>query len=94
MEGKEESYISIEVQARARKRAVERVGPSEYKVSVISPASKGKANKEVVTTLASYFDLPPSRIKIMRGTKSPRKKILIEVEKRRVSGEKQPRKSG
>ena len=94
MEGKERFYLSVKVQARARERRVEKIGPSEYRVSVISPPSKGKANKEVVKALASYFALPPSQVKIISGTKSARKRILIETKEWAVSGHERDKKSG
>jgi len=75
---KEKTRLAVKVRASARERKVERVGPAEYKVSVISPASQGKANREVVETLASYFNIAPSQVKIIRGETSRRKLILLE----------------
>jgi uncharacterized protein (TIGR00251 family) len=46
---------------------------------VSAPPSKGEANKEVVKTLASHFGLPSSSVKIVRGQKSRRKLVLLEV---------------
>jgi uncharacterized protein (TIGR00251 family) len=94
MEGNKRIYLSIKVKARARKRRVEKTGPSEYRISVVSPPSKGKANQEVVRALASYFDLPPSQVKIISGIKSPRKRVLIEVHEQRVSGYEQDKEPG
>jgi len=74
---KEKTRLAVKVRASARERKVERVGPA-YKVSVISPASQGKANREVVETLASYFNIAPSQVKIIRGETSRRKLILLE----------------
>ncbi|MFQ6110277.1 MAG: DUF167 domain-containing protein [Candidatus Aminicenantales bacterium] len=84
VEGKERSYLCVRVQTRARERRVERTGPSEYKVCVISPPSKGRATREVVEALASYFAIPPSRVKIVKGETSRRKWILIEGQGRRI----------
>ena len=94
MEGKEKSYLSVKVQTRARERRVVRIGPSEYRISVISPPSKGMANKEVVQTLADYFTLPPSQVKIISGTKSARKRILVEMRGQIVTGYGRDKKSG
>ena len=78
-------YLSVKVQPKARKRKVERLSSSEYKVSVLSPPSRGKANREVIEVLAAYFDLPLSQIKILRGEKSRQKLILIDMNDRRIS---------
>ena len=80
MNGKDKIYLKIKVQARARKPGLEKVSAGEYKIRVSAPPSKGEANKEVVATLASHFGLPPSRVKIVRGQKSQRKLVLLEVD--------------
>ncbi len=80
MNGKDKIYLNIKVQPRARKPGLEKVSSGEYKIRVSAPPSKGEANKEVVETLASYFGLPPSRVKIIRGQKSQRKLVLLEVD--------------
>jgi len=82
--GKERIYLSVKVQPQAHKRKVEKISPSEYKVCVFSPPSKGKANREVIETLASHFNLPPSRVKILRGEKSRQKLVLLEVDNMRI----------
>ena len=79
MNGKNKIYLNIKVQPRARKPGIEKVSSGEYKIRVSAPPSKGEANKEVVETLASHFGLPPSRVKIIRGQKSQRKLVLLEV---------------
>ena len=84
MREKERIYLSVRVQPQARKRKVEKISPSEYKVSVFSPPSRGKANREVIEILASYFDLPPARVKILRGETSRQKLVLLEVDNMRI----------
>jgi len=80
LNGKDKIYLNIKVQARARRPGLEKVSSGEYKIRVSAPPSKGEANKEVVKTLASHFGLPPSRVKIVRGQKSQRKLVLLEVD--------------
>jgi len=79
---KEKIYLSVKVRPRARHRRVEKISPSEYRVSVISPPSKGQANREVIEILASHFDIRPSRIRILRGERSRQKLVLLEVDQR------------
>lgn len=80
MNEKDKIYLNIKVQPRARKPGLEKVSSGEYKIRVSAPPSKGQANKEVVETLASHFGLPPSRVKIVRGQRSQRKLVLLEVD--------------
>lgn len=84
MKDKYRIYLSIKVRPRAGKRQVEKISSSEYKVSVLSPPTKGKANREVVEVLASYFGLSLSQVKILRGEKSRQKLILLEVDNKNV----------
>jgi uncharacterized protein (TIGR00251 family) len=77
---KDKIYLNIKVQPRARKPGLEKVSSGEYKIRVSAPPSKGQANKEVIETLASHFGLPSSRVKIVRGQRSRRKLVLVEVD--------------
>jgi uncharacterized protein (TIGR00251 family) len=76
---KDKIYLNIKVQVRARKPGLEKVSSGEYKIRVSAPPLRGKANREVVETLASHFGLPPSKVKIVRGQKSHRKLVLLEM---------------
>lgn len=66
------------VRPRASKQQIQKLGEGEYKVCVLSPPTKGKANKEVIELLSSHFQLPPSRIKIAKGQKSRKKVVVLE----------------
>lgn len=77
-------YLTIKVHPRACNRTVEEVREGEYKIRVLSPPSGGKANKEVIETLAAYFDIPLSRVKIVRGMKSRHKLVAIEVDEEKT----------
>lgn len=68
----------MKVQPKAKKVGVEKIGEGTYKVRVHAAPDKGAANKEVIISLADYFDVPPSTIKIVRGQTSRDKVILIE----------------
>jgi uncharacterized protein (TIGR00251 family) len=71
-------YIKVKVQPRAKKVGVEKIDEGTYKVRVHAAPEKGAANKEVLVSLADYFDVPPSTIKIIRGKTSRTKLVLIE----------------
>lgn len=59
---------------------VEKIGDDTYKVRVHAAPDKGAANKEVIVSLADYFNVSPSMVKIVRGEKSRTK--LIELSSR------------
>ena len=79
MKGKDNVYLTVKVQPRARKPGVEKLETGEYRVRVLAAPSKGEANQEVVERLASHFGLPRSRVQIVRGQTSRIKTILVEL---------------
>jgi uncharacterized protein (TIGR00251 family) len=72
--------VSITVKPNSKKREVEPTGPNELLVKVIALPRENKANKEVIETLAEYFDVPKSRVSILSGLRS--KKKVLEVEEK------------
>jgi uncharacterized protein (TIGR00251 family) len=70
--------LSVKVQPRSSRPGVEETGRGEFKVRVKAAPDKGRANAEVIELLAEHFDVPPSRIKIVRGEISRTKIIVIE----------------
>lgn len=78
MKGREKRTISVLVRPRARRRRLEQIGEAEYRVSVFSPPTQGKANKEVIEILASTFNLPKTAVKIIRGEKSRQKVVSLD----------------
>lgn len=57
---------------------MKRVGDGEYIASVRAPAREGKANETLMKLLASYFSVPKSSVRIIRGQRGRRK--LIEFD--------------
>ncbi|MFH2136830.1 MAG: DUF167 domain-containing protein [Patescibacteria group bacterium] len=60
---------------RAREDLVEKVGDSNFIVSVTAPPVKGLANQAIIKVVAEYFKVAPSRVKIVSGFTS-RQKVL------------------
>lgn len=68
--------IKIKVTPRARKNIViEQEG--KLKVYVTAPPVDGKANKVLIETLAEYFKVKKSNIRIIKGEKTKEK--IIEI---------------
>jgi len=61
--------------SRAGVRCVEN---GELKVYVHSPPDKGRANEEIITVLAQFFDTNKSRVAIVRGFSSRSKQVIIK----------------
>ena len=71
-------FVAVRVRPGSRQAGVEKIAPGEYKVSVLSPAERGEANREVVDRLAEHLGVPPSRVRIVRGEKSRLKLIAVD----------------
>ncbi len=69
--------ISVRVKAGARVEKVEKVSGAGFTVFVRAQATEGKANKAVIESLSDYFDLPKSRISILKGQTSKHK--IVEI---------------
>jgi uncharacterized protein (TIGR00251 family) len=71
--------IDIKVVPRAHKNIVEKIDNKTYKVRVTTSPVDDKANKAVQKMLADYFDVSKSRVKIVRGAKSRKKVVEVDI---------------
>ena len=65
----------------AREARVVRVSEDYFEVRVDERAVGGRAIKRLVEILAGYFNIPKSRINILKGTKTRNKTIQITLER-------------
>lgn len=70
-------YIKIKVVPRAKKSEIIKLDKDYFKIKVLSPPIKNKANKEMIRLLADYCNVNKSAIKIIKGEHSREK--LVEV---------------
>ena len=72
--------MNIEIRAvtRAKKREITREGTS-LKVKLISQPRDGKANEELIESLATFFGVRKSDVVILRGEKDKHKVVSIPV---------------
>jgi len=69
--------ISIKVQPRSSKEAVEQLADGSYKVFTHSPPTDGEANKAVIEILAKHFKVAKSDVRIVSGLASRNKVVEI-----------------
>lgn len=69
--------IFVRAKPNSRTEKVEQIDPTHYKVAVKEPATEGRANWGVIRVLAEYFNVAPSRIKIVSGQSSRDKAVEI-----------------
>lgn len=65
------------VKPNARQSAVSVSPDGQLVVAVRAPASDGKANQELIAVLAGYFQVPKSRIQLVKGHTSRHKVIEL-----------------
>lgn len=69
--------IKVKVHANSRQERLVRISDEEYEVWLSKPAIEGKANIQLISILAGYFNVPKSGISIVKGHKSNRKIVSI-----------------
>ncbi len=69
--------ISVKTKPNFKKDSIEKIGENEFLAATKAPAVDNKANKAVIKIVAGYFNIAPSRIKIIAGLKS--KKKILEI---------------
>ncbi|HIK25639.1 MAG: DUF167 domain-containing protein [Thermosynechococcus sp. Uc] len=65
------------VKPNARQSAVSVSPDGQLVVAVRAPASDGKANQELIAVLADYFQVPKSRLQLVKGHTSRHKVIEL-----------------
>lgn len=73
----EGTRMDIYVQPGAARECVAGIHGDALKLKVRAAAQDGKANRAVVSLLASILDLPKSRMQITSGQMSRNKKVVI-----------------
>ncbi|MDH7510361.1 MAG: DUF167 domain-containing protein [Methanolinea sp.] len=78
---REGTVIALDVTAGA-KETVFPHGYNAWRKSIVflvrEPPEGGRANAEIVKFLSQFFSLPTSRIRILSGVSSHRKRVLVE----------------
>ena len=69
--------LNVRAQPRSSRSGVDGVIGDALKVRIRSAPVDGKANKELVETLADPFSLPKSRVSFVGGETSKSKRILL-----------------
>lgn len=76
-ESPEGVVVNVRAQPRSSRSGVDGVVADALKVRLRSAPVDGKANRELVETVADAFDLPKSRVKFKSGETSKSKRIIL-----------------
>ncbi len=70
--------ITIKVLPRSsRNEVVGKMSDGTLKVKLLAPPVDGKANEALIKLLSEYFNIPKSKIKIVRGLTSRKKTVRL-----------------
>jgi len=69
--------IKVYVTANAKQARVVKITEDYFEIWVDERAVDGRANKRLLEILAEHFDIPKSRITILKGTKSRNKTVQL-----------------
>ncbi len=66
-------YISVRVQAGARRESLEASGNGRLTIAVKEPAERNLANRRVRELVAEHLSLPLEKVRLISGHTSPSK---------------------
>ena len=69
--------IFVTAKPNAREQSIEKNNETSYTVSVKEAPVQGRANIAIIKAIAEYFDVAPSRVRIISGWTSRQKTLEI-----------------
>lgn len=66
-------YIKVKVFPRSKKDELVKKSADSYTLCVAEKAERGMANRKVSAILARYFKVPVSKVRLVKGGKTPNK---------------------
>ncbi|NPA14725.1 MAG: DUF167 domain-containing protein [Aquificae bacterium] len=71
--------IRVKAKPNSKKEGISKLGENYFEVKVSAPPVKGLANKRITELLAKYFNVPKSRVKLIKGATGREKVFEIEL---------------
>lgn len=71
-------YIRVQVSPGAKRESVIRTDDKTLSIAVKEPAERGLANARVRMLVAEELGVPPAKIRLISGHRSPRKIFTVE----------------
>ena len=69
--------IFVKIKPSAKEERIEKIDDTHYRVSVKEPPVNGRANVAVIASLAAFFHIPKSSVRIVSG--ATLKDKLVEI---------------
>jgi len=72
-------YVRVRVKADAKKETVLETENQTFSISVKEPAQQNMANQRVKEILALHYGVPPQKVSMITGHRSPQKMFAIDL---------------
>ncbi|TGN17667.1 DUF167 domain-containing protein [Leptospira idonii] len=72
--------LSVQVRPGSKRPGIEKISEFEWIVRLNSPPVDGKANEELIRRIAEEFHIAKSKVSILSGLSSKKKKILVNLD--------------
>ena len=69
--------IKLKVITRAKREEIQKISEHSYRIKVLSPPERGKANKRIRELLSKEFGVKKHAVRIVSGNSSNRKVVEI-----------------
>lgn len=73
-------FIKVKVFSNSKEEVITKKSENSFEIKTKEKAERGLANQAVLKILASYFKIPSSKIKLIKGKK--RKNKIFDIDKR------------
>lgn len=73
--------VQIYLQPRASKDRIVGIHDNHLKISLTTPPVDGRANQHLITFIAECFDVPKSRVTLIKGETGRRKVVKVDKPK-------------
>lgn len=71
--------IFVKVRPGAKEERVKKIDDNHFSVAVKEPPKEGRANAATAKAIGRYFEVPPSRVKIISGHASREKIVEVAI---------------
>ena len=72
--------IKVKAKPKSKKEGVKKLADLLFEVRVNAPPEKGRANERIRELLAEYFNVPKSKVRLVRGETSKEKVFEIDTD--------------
>ncbi|XOB40961.1 MAG: DUF167 domain-containing protein [Candidatus Nealsonbacteria bacterium] len=70
--------VRVKVFPSSKKEKITKTADNSFEIKIKEKPEKGKANKKLILVLSSYFKIPQSKIRLIKGFKQRNKIFKVD----------------